>query len=60
MTKSNLCVILDLQSEKKGVFKMFAVSMKSDLRKETSLVLPEPQYHVLLCLHSTKMEALNL
>ncbi len=38
---------------------MFAVSMLSELRKDISLVLPESQYHVLLCLHSTKMEALN-
>ena len=38
---------------------MFAVSMKSDLRKELSLVLPQSQYHILSCLHSTKMEALN-
>ncbi len=38
---------------------MFAVSMLSGLRKDMSLVLPEPQYHNLSCLHSTKMEALN-
>lgn len=38
---------------------MFAVSMKSYLRNDISLVLPEPQYHNLSCLHSTKMEALN-
>ena len=38
---------------------MFAVSMLSNLRNDISLVLPEPQYHILSCLHSTKMEALN-
>ena len=38
---------------------MFAVSMLSELRNELSLVLPERQYPVLPCLHSTKLEALN-
>ena len=38
---------------------MFAVSMLSNLRNDISLVLPEPQYHILSCLHSTKMEALK-
>jgi len=38
---------------------MFAVSMLLTLRNDISLVLPEPQYHNLSCLHSTKMEALN-
>ena len=38
---------------------MFAVSMLSNLRNDISQVLPEPQYHNLSCLHSTKMEALN-
>ena len=38
---------------------MFAVSMLVNLRNAISLVLPEPQYHNLSCLHSTKMEALN-
>ena len=38
---------------------MFAVSMLSNLRNDISLVLPEPQYHNLSCLHSMKMEALN-
>ena len=38
---------------------MYAVSTLSNLRNDISLVLPEPQYHILSCLHSTKMEALN-
>ena len=38
---------------------MFAVSMLLNLRNDISLVLPEPQYQNLSCLHSTKMEAPN-
>lgn len=38
---------------------MFAVSKMSVLSRETRLVLPELQYHLLLCPHLTKMEALN-
>lgn len=38
---------------------MFAASKLSYLRNDISLVLPEPQYHVLSCLHLTKMEAPN-
>lgn len=40
---------------------MFAASMLSDLHRDMSLVLHElnPQYHALLCLHSTKAEALT-
>ena len=36
---------------------MIAVSKMSVQHKERSLILPEKQYPVLLCLHSTKMEA---
>ena len=38
---------------------MFAVSYKSNPRNDISLVLSEQQYHILSCLHLTKMEALN-
>lgn len=33
---------------------MFAVSKLSDLRKDMSLVLPEPQYHNLSCLQAAQ------
>ena len=38
---------------------MFAVSMLLKLRNDISLVLPEWEYHVLSCMHSTKMDALK-
>jgi len=36
---------------------MLAISKFMDCRNERSLVLPEPQYHALLCVHSTNMGA---
>lgn len=38
---------------------MAIVSKLSILRNDISLVLPEQEYHVLSCLHSTKMDALK-
>ena len=59
MTKGFPCGIMILKFERKEFFGMFAVSKLSDLRNNMNLVLPEPQYHHLLCLHSTKLEALH-
>ena len=36
---------------------MFAVSKMPVQHKERSLILPEEQYPVVLCLHASKMEA---
>ena len=42
---------------RKGVFEMLVAFMLSNHGQERSMVLPELQYHALLCLHSTKLEA---
>ena len=38
---------------------MFSASTMSDLRKEQSLILPEEQYHLLLCVRLTKLGSLK-
>lgn len=38
---------------------MIMLSKFIDSRSELCMVLPEPQYHALLCVHLTNMEALK-